>query len=189
MEELRKTGSRSVGSVADLALELQRSQARAVVLVRDRLELGSPSRASTPAPPTSLGRSLSIAPWQALRNTVESQLKNTQVTHTYGSWAQWNAEHEKLVALTRQGLTAREARARLRPDDPAPSSKAIKAPSRPINGLGRPPDEMTFTEEATGRTWTVLEWFAEKEGVKLRHPQLPCLLFGKDGRNAVPMEL
>jgi len=120
---------------------------------------------------------------------VESQLKNTQVTHTYGSWAQWNAEHEKLVALTRQGLTAREARARLRPDDPAPSSKAIKAPSRPINGLGRPPDEMTFTEEATGRTWTVLEWFAEKEGVKLRHPQLPCLLFGKDGRNAVPMEL
>ena len=49
VEELRKTGSRSVGSVADLALELQRSQ--------------------------------------ALRNTVESQLKNTQVTHTYGSWA------------------------------------------------------------------------------------------------------
>ena len=62
VEELRKTGSRSVGSVADLARELQRSQARAVVLVRDRLELGPPSRASTLAPPTSLGRSLSIAP-------------------------------------------------------------------------------------------------------------------------------
>jgi hypothetical protein len=48
---------------------------------------------------------------------------------------------------------------------------------------------MSFTEEATGRTWTVLEWYAEKEHVRLRFPQLPCLLFGKDGRNAVPMGL
>ena len=151
VEELRKTGSRSIRTEDDLAHELQRSQ--------------------------------------ALRNTVESQLKNTQVTHTYGSWREWNAEHEKLAALTRQGLSAREARARLRPDDPSPSSKAIKAPSRPIKGLGKPPGEMSFTEEATGRTWTVLEWYAEKERVSLCHPHLPCLLFGKDGRNAVPMEL
>ena len=56
-------------------------------------------------------------------------------------------------------------------------------------GLGKPPGETTFTEETTGRTWTVLEWYAEKEGVKLRMKELPCLLFGKDGRNAVPMEL
>ena len=63
---------------------------------------------------------------------MESQLKNTQVTHTYGSWREWNAEHEKLATLTRQGLSARQARARLNPDDPSPSSKAIKAPSRPI---------------------------------------------------------
>ena len=56
-------------------------------------------------------------------------------------------------------------------------------------GLGKPPGEMSFPEEATGRTWTVLEWFAQKELVTLREPHLPCLLFGKDGRNAVPMEL
>lgn len=63
---------------------------------------------------------------------MESQLKNTQVTHTYGSWREWNVEHEKLVALTRRGYSAREARAQLHPDDPSPSSKAIKGPSRPI---------------------------------------------------------
>ena len=50
-----------------------------------------------------------------------------------------------------------------------------------------PPGETTF--EGEGRTWTVLEWFRETQSVDLQHPQLPCLLFGKDGRNAVPMEL
>ena len=125
VEELRKTGSRSIRTVADLARELKRSQARALVhFASPHPDLPRPARVAW-SPST-------VAPWQALRNTVESQLKNTQVTHTYGSWREWNAEHEKLATLTRQGLSARQARARLNPDDPSPSSKAIKAPSRPI---------------------------------------------------------
>ena len=56
-------------------------------------------------------------------------------------------------------------------------------------GLGKSPGETSFTEESTGRTWTVDEWYLETESVTLSYPQLPCLLFGKDGRNAVPMEL
>ena len=56
-------------------------------------------------------------------------------------------------------------------------------------GLGKPPGECTFTDDA-GVTWNVADWFAEKENVRqLKHPELPCVLFGKDGKNAVPMEL
>ena len=35
----------------------------------------------------------------------------------------------------------------------------------------------------------MLEWFRVNENVHLQYPQLPCLTFGKDGRNKVPMEL
>ena len=40
-----------------------------------------------------------------------------------------------------------------------------------------------------GQQKSVQQFFEEKYGMKLRFPDLPCLCFGAQGKNAVPMEL
>ena len=140
---------------------------------------------------------------------AEAELKKCQATRHYGKEAVWNEEYQKLKRHHQQhpGMTAARARQELgmepnnkpisQPKKPIKARRSTRAPpltahvltrrSRAWQGLGKPPREYTFSDE-NGET-NVAEFFAKTYGVTLRHPELPCVLFGAGGRIAVPMEL
>ena len=105
------------------------------------------------------------------RREVEKQIKNRQITHgrrghaasaKYTDWtARWAGHYQK-------GSGPR--------------------PARKLRSLS----EMSASEymfDHQGQQKSVQQFFEEKYGMKLRFPDLPCLCFGAQGKNAVPMEL
>jgi len=95
------------------------------------------------------------------------QIKSKKVTHRHPQYTEWVQRW--------QGY------------DASGSSGAV--PCRPITGLSdESAAECMFAHNEWG-TISVLEFFRRQYGIKLEHPQLPCVGFGGKGRNKVPMEL
>ena len=113
--------------------------------------------------PSELGAELG-KPGQLARWSRE--LKNKKMTHRDPKYTEWATKHAN-------------HRQKRRGPPPSRSAKMMHAESA---------REFKFTHEKWGEI-SVEEFFSRQYGIKLRHPELPCVGFGKDGRNRVPLEL